>query len=1677
MQGILGEGSWGRVFLLAGPEGRFAAKFLMRGLGQEGELLLREEVRLLSGLAHPGLVRILDFYPTRESLVARLANPEALEGIPPSAPGFLMDFIEGRPLEPEARPIQPDEALDLFRQACEAVQYLHGRGILHRDIKPANFIRDTQGRLKILDFGLSFEKSDEGPRSVRLGTLAYSPPEAYLGGYDERGDIFSLGQVFYQWIGGRAPYDRPLSPAALAGIPSPPSIALHRPEFPGYFCKLLDAMIALSPFERPQSVQAVLAYLALHQGKKPGGVSEENIPKLPLVGRDESLKSFFGAFGAPPNFKPRIALVHGPVGVGRTRFLEEIRWKMLLASEKYLDVSGEAPLSWRRELVSLLAPESRPESSGFWEMQSLCKSRLEGAPWILTFRDLHRWSASDLQELKVFLGLVAGQSPPLRVILEWDSDALSDLGQSLDTSAWEIFEYPLGDLNLADARFLVAGASACGKTEDLLWREIAEKSGGRPLLIVEALRQLSRGGDVAGAKFPLSLRGSVAAKVQALGSEDQRLLARILTALGRPGLRDLIQAGEDNSGGDLGGILRLEGHRILVPGSSRAEFPALAHPALAPAFLESLPPSTVREARRDWLRMPSQGLAARLEQALHLEDREFLRDAGVAALQAVEREGDFQKLFDLSGRLIRLGCEEVDPLWTYISRAVSAYRIGDFEEARRAYGEWRRRKPPDDTGLTELRYRLYLGLVETAAGRGDEARRQLQEAAASVDESSCPESRPYLARARNLIAGRFRETGNRGEAEKNWELALRLAEGDPLLVGEAEQGLGAAALEREEFERAEDHFGRCLEAYHSLEDPQLEAIACHHLAELHRRRGELRKATAWADRAIAFSKKGGEILQAARYAGNAASLRAQLGECRSAFAGLAEAEAVFRSLASESDLRLAALHAAEMLGALGQRELAEKKIAELAPRLDSDTNLRLPLLRLRADGFLRAGSNLKAAAAFTRLSECAEASGSAPFQRVAHFGLWRAEFRAGILSEEGGGRAEQIRKLEQAPFEAARTHARLFSFLASQPERLEAGQFEGLLAALDGLEGWEARLEAYRDLELYFQRGHLPSLAREMAARIEMTENLVFHDIPEVMIMEFPNKRGLRDLERELSPASSEPKAAAVEAAVGTVVTEARFRQFCEINRQILEKDALPEILERVMDAAIELTGSERGFLIMKDEASESEELSAFQVRTARRMHRENLGREESEISWNAVREAFRQGTPLLTDNAQSDPRFAEAKSVVKFQLKSILVVPLELGGKPLGAIYLDHRYEARRFTEQDLLLLSGFAIQTALAIQKANIIQRIKAQQAELASRVQGQEQRIEVLSEALHQTRRQLKFSYDEIVGKSHAMIKVFQSLDQVSRTKIPVWIFGESGTGKELVARALHFNSPRKEKSFVSENCGAIPENLLESELFGCKRGAFTHADRDRAGLFEQADGGTLFLDEVADMPMPMQVKLLRVLQEGEVRPLGGNKPVKVDVRLVTASNRDLRRLVKEGKFREDLFFRTNGMTIRLPPLRERKDDIPLLIHHLMKKISKEYRIPNGSITQEAVQRLAAKPWPGNIRELEGALRSLMLFADGAKIDRQVVEAGELHLDGEVESSAGESAGSLEYSESNAEAGSLLDLMARHHFDKKRVAAELGLSLKSIYNLLEKHRLPTKKSQLLLLLDSHRNNAGKG
>jgi transcriptional regulator with GAF, ATPase, and Fis domain len=346
------------------------------------------------------------------------------------------------------------------------------------------------------------------------------------------------------------------------------------------------------------------------------------------------------------------------------------------------------------------------------------------------------------------------------------------------------------------------------------------------------------------------------------------------------------------------------------------------------------------------------------------------------------------------------------------------------------------------------------------------------------------------------------------------------------------------------------------------------------------------------------------------------------------------------------------------------------------------------------------------------------------------------------------------------------------------------------------------------------------------------------------------------------------------------------------------------------------------------------------------------------------------------------------------FQLSAILCVPLRDRDRALGCLYLDKRRDAAgAFTQHTLRMIGAFADQVAVALLSARHMEALRHERdalrdarAQIEALLREREARLEDLATRCQRlegdlAREHLRYDYDQIVAHAPAMRRVLAQLDRVLDSALPLVIQGESGTGKELIARAAHQQSARRHKPFVAINCGALSDALLESELFGHKKGAFTGATHDHKGLFEAAHGGTLFLDEVGEMSLAMQVKLLRALQERAIRPVGAAHELPVEVRVVAATNRDLRRMVHDGTFREDLYYRLATVTLALPPLRDRAEDIPLLAHRLLERAAqREGRPTPPRVTGEAVTLLCDTPWPGNIRQLENVLHTAMLLCDG-------------------------------------------------------------------------------------------------
>ena len=413
-----------------------------------------------------------------------------------------------------------------------------------------------------------------------------------------------------------------------------------------------------------------------------------------------------------------------------------------------------------------------------------------------------------------------------------------------------------------------------------------------------------------------------------------------------------------------------------------------------------------------------------------------------------------------------------------------------------------------------------------------------------------------------------------------------------------------------------------------------------------------------------------------------------------------------------------------------------------------------------------------------------------------------------------------------------------------------------------------------------------------------------------------------------------------------------QLRTLQDLSRNIGPLRDVDDLLKAGLLYVMGVVGALRGFAFLHDRRDHTTRS------VPRRMDRERLHSLLSALESNYLDVLGRRTEPWLTGDVDV-PEQDVGSDLTEADIE--VWMPVNPEGA-IGGIGLGGKLSGAAFSPDDLDLLSTIATSTRIAVENARRYEQLQQENVYLRSEVQR-------------------TYRFEKIIGTSPAMERVYDLMDKVLRTDTTVLLVGETGTGKELIARAIHYNGPRKGRRFIPQNCAALPENLLESELFGHKRGAFTGATSDRKGLFEQADGGTIFLDEIGDTSPNLQVRLLRVLQEGTIRPVGASETKHVDVRVISATHVNLEDAVRERHFRDDLYFRLAVFPIPIPPLRERREDIPLLATYFLKRYAEEKGISVRGFTPEAMDALMDYPFPGNIRELQNEIqRAVVLAEDG-------------------------------------------------------------------------------------------------
>ena len=485
-----------------------------------------------------------------------------------------------------------------------------------------------------------------------------------------------------------------------------------------------------------------------------------------------------------------------------------------------------------------------------------------------------------------------------------------------------------------------------------------------------------------------------------------------------------------------------------------------------------------------------------------------------------------------------------------------------------------------------------------------------------------------------------------------------------------------------------------------------------------------------------------------------------------------------------------------------------------------------------------------------------------------------------------------------------------------------------------------------------------------------------------------------------------------------TTESRSAYRRIHEFSLKVLANDSTNSLIEAILDSVIDLTGAGKGFLVLLDPEGRP------RVSCARNIARESLPSELTNLSDSILQKVIASRKPIIVADALSNQEFNASSSVVSLQLHSVMCCPLIDREELKGVLYLGNNRVADVFDDAALDTLTVFAAQASLLIAQA---------------------ERREELTAALNRLEAQLNDTRDgQIIGASDAMETVMKRVRKVAPADISVLITGETGTGKELIARKIHQDSPRNRGPLVIINCGAIPANLLESELFGHVKGAFTGAIADKQGHFAAAAGGTLFLDEIGEMDLALQVKLLRAIQEKVITPVGGSKSIAVDIRVVSATHKNLQKLIQEGLFREDLFYRLNVVNIHLPPLRERGQDIELIARYFLGKAKREVGSSVQGFSKAGLAAVKKYSWPGNIRELENRIRKAVVLTDSNLITAEDLDLDPSDIEEVVPLSVAKERFQMRY---------IARVLQRNGGNRTQTAKELGVDARTIFRYLKK------------------------
>jgi Nif-specific regulatory protein len=1582
---------------------------------------LESEFFILTQLDHVAIVKALDF--------GRATSRRAY---------FTMPYVKGKPFT-----LYKFNSRSKFYEAVgkilSGLEYIHAKQLVHCDLKPENILV-KRGEPRLLDFGLAAVPGEStGPR----GSIHYIAPELFRGARpDPRADLYSLGVVLYVALMHKLPFQgTSVSELMVSHVRSRPDEIRKRSVDPR-FAEIVMRLLEVDPACRYESSEHVLEELQvfLQESVALSRASESaHVFTSPFIGRQKEIAGLEAGLKDCARGTSQFIFIAGQEGVGKSRLAGEIR--------RRAQMNG-----FLTETVSFRTGGS-----------VLLKRKLRGrTPSLVLFEDVHRIEPEELGNLSKLVRAHVNKSVVFIATCE-TGKRHRDVRERLSSVApW--VQVMLKGLNEEETLGMVEGMLSRMQDRKRIGGLVQSLSGGVPLLVEEAVRNLVSSGTLERRRGIWHLSSKTGLQM-GLSGKWPWLMAHLLETVseGESHMLEIASLLNEATSEEVFRRITGEGEevrRTLISLVSRGflERCAGGRFRIAIGYLSSY----VRDRMAPVRKRELHGLIGEafsqenpLVSAKHLMlSGQRARAFDVAMEEAVRHEREQRteqacRCYEIALQTCRGLAKRYELLkkLTYVYDVLSDHAKA-LDSARAALDIGRRM----DVDMDELRVKtanIYMKREEY-----EEAERLLKRVLGGVTDELVKCS------AQCELAWLMMETNRNNEALRLARDARRIAEreDDESAMAKVYHTLGTIMWTNGKLDASEKLLKKAVELKVKLAFHSSAADSLNNLGVIYWTMGDMEGAEQAYRKALSEYEKAGDKGGVGAIYTNIGLVEWTRGEWKSALADYDRAYLIQEEIGNQ-----AALARLDNLIGVAEENLGNWKKAVVHFRRHlrynrSRKDKKGVAVSLNSLGslLLKTGAIDEAREAFESCLKLRREVGDLEGEGLSLLNLAMVKRDSGDTDGALKDIGRCIRICRKARIEkdlgtAYRVKAEiLLAMRRPSPARVAA------MGALNLSKRTEDRLElshVYRVMATLPGTTHEEAeelhrksveIARALNARYELGSALHAHGqfllevegrLPEAIeqLKDATDVFERLGAERDLEAARTSccEAVARISAMKGFGAGMLQVSALNDIAGLIGSITDMRGFYQRVVDVMVSLLGAERGLLLLFPGDGDELEVAAQSSMDKATM------KDATALSRGVISEAAGKGVPVVCDDAFTDPRFNQNRSVVLNNIHSLLCVPLKLREEVLGTLYVDSRLDRRLFSKDDIPFVSTLANMMAVAIDNARYHERVIRENVHLRSQVIG-------------------RFGHGNIIGVSAGMREIFKTVKKVADTDSTVLIEGETGTGKELVARAIHYHSRRVGKRFLTIDCGALPESILESEMFGHKKGSFTGAASDKMGLFEVGDGGTIFLDEIGDAPQSVQSRLLRVLERSEVRRIGESSYRKVDVKIVCATNKRLASEVEAGRFRRDLYFRLKVFSIEMPALRERREDILPLANHFVKRMEQELGKKMGGIAPDAARTLIAYPWPGNARELQNEMaRACTLVQESCSIARQ-------DLSPAVRGETGREEGghSLAVTIAEVEKRIIVETLRRSGWNRTRAARELGVSRQGLLKKMARYGVTGKK-----------------